>query len=218
MNYVNSENKELIEKIVQCVIKQLENSEKSSLEIPVNISARHVHLSQNHLEILFGKDYILTPIRELIQPGEFATKETVMVIGPKGVLKNVRVLGPIREKTQVEISKTDGYTLGINAPIRESGNHENTPGCTLVGPMGAFRLESGVICALRHLHMPEILAKQWNLKNNQLVKIETCGKRRVIFDKVQVRISSNYVLEMHVDTDEANASGIKSGDKVFLVN
>ena len=210
-------NNELVDKIVRCIVTQLRNQE-CSLEIPVNPSARHVHLSKDHLEMLFGKDYKLTPIRELMQPGEFAAKETVMVIGPKGVIQNVRVLGPLRDKTQVEISKTDGYTLGIDAPVRESGNHKDTPGCILAGPMGVVRLEDGVICALRHIHMPDDIAKQWNLKNNQLVEIATCGTRRVIFDKVLVRVSPDYVLEMHVDTDEANASGIRNGDKVLLIN
>ncbi len=210
--------KELVKKIVYAALSELEKSERGKLAITVNVSARHVHLSKEHLEILFGKDYTLTPIRDLMQPGEFAAKETVMVIGPKGVIQNVRVLGPVRKDTQVEISKTDGYTLGIDAPVRESGNIEGTPGCVLVGPMGAVRIEQGVICALRHIHMPEDVAKEWNIKNNQLVQVETCGKRRVIFDKVLVRVSPNFVLEMHVDTDEANAAGIKNGDKVFLIS
>ncbi|NLZ53669.1 MAG: phosphate propanoyltransferase [Thermoanaerobacteraceae bacterium] len=210
--------RELVEKIVRTALSQLENNQGTKLEITVNISARHVHLSKEHLEILFGKNYSLTPIRELMQPGEFAAKETVMVIGPKGVIQNVRVLGPLRQKTQVEISKTDGYTIGIDAPVRESGNLQDTPGCVLAGPMGAVSLEDGVICALRHIHMPEDLAKEWNLRNNQLVKVATCGERRVIFDKVLLRASPKYVLEMHLDTDEANASGVKSGDKVFLID
>lgn len=210
--------KELVKKIVYAALSELEKSERGKLAITVNVSARHVHLSKEHLEILFGKDYTLTPIRDLMQPGEFAAKETVMVIGPKGVIQNVRVLGPVRKDTQVEISKTDGYTLGIDAPVRESGNIEGTPGCVLVGPMGAVRIEQGVICALRHIHMPEDVAKEWNIKNNQLVQVETCGKRRVIFDKVLVRVSPNFVLEMHVDTDEANAAGIKNGYKVFLIS
>ncbi|MCG1013017.1 phosphate propanoyltransferase [Tepidanaerobacter sp. GT38] len=210
--------KELVGKVVCTVLSQLKDEERPKLEIIVNVSARHVHLSQEHLEILFGKNHTLTPIRELMQPGEFAAKETVMIIGPKGVIQNVRVLGPLRSKTQVEISKTDGYTLGIDAPVRESGNVQNTPGCVLVGPMGAIRLEQGVICALRHVHMPDDIAKKWNLRNNQFVKVATCGDRKVIFDKVLVRVSPKFVLEMHLDTDEANASGVKSGDKVYLIN
>lgn len=210
--------KELLKEIVFAALSELEKSESEKLAITVNVSARHVHLSREHLEILFGKNHDLTPIRDLMQPGEFAAKETVMVIGPKGVIQNVRVLGPVRNKTQVEISKTDGYTLGIDAPVRQSGNTEDTPGCVLVGPMGAVRLEEGVICALRHIHMPEDIAREWNISNNQFVKVETCGKRRVIFDKVLVRVSPKFVLEMHVDTDEANAAGIKNGDKVFLIS
>lgn len=217
MEYKDSE-KELINKITQCVIEQIKRNPKSSLEVTVNVSARHVHLSEKDLEKLFGKGYGLTPIRDLMQPGEFAAKETVMIIGPKGVLQNVRVLGPLREKSQVEISKTDGYAIGIQAPVRASGDHENTPGCILVGPMGVVQLQDGVICALRHIHMPDTLADKWGLSNNQMVKVETCSERKVIFDNVQVRVSPNYVLEMHVDTDEANASGIKSGDKVFVIS
>lgn len=217
MEYKDSE-KELINKITQCVIEQIKRNPKSSLEVTVNVSARHVHLSEKDLEKLFGKGYGLTPIRDLMQPGEFAAKETVMIIGPKGVLQNVRVLGPLREKSQVEISKTDGYAIGIQAPVRASGDHENTPGCILLGPMGAVQLQDGVICALRHIHMPDTLADKWGLSNNQMVKVETCSERSVIFDNVQVRVSPNYVLEMHVDTDEANASGIKSGDKVFVIS
>ena len=213
---VNSE--ELVEKIVRCVIDQLRDSAKPGPEITVNVSARHVHLSKEHLEILFGKGYELTPIRELMQPGEFAAKETVMIAGPKGVIQNVRVLGPLRKKTQVEISKTDGYALGIDAPVRESGNHKDTPGCILVGPMGALTLKDGVICAMRHIHLPKDLAEKWNLTDGQMVKVSSCGQRRVVFDKVLVRVSEKYLPEMHVDTDEANASGIKNGDKVYLIS
>ncbi len=217
MEYIDSE-KELINKITQCVMKQVKSNKKPSLKVTVNVSARHVHLSKRDLEKLFGKGYALTPIRELMQPGEFAAKETVMIVGPKGVLQNVRVLGPLREKSQVEISKTDGYAIGIQAPVRASGDHENTPGCILIGPMGVVQLQDGVICALRHIHMPCTLANKWDLRDNQMVKAETCSERSVIFDNVQVRVSPNYVLEMHVDTDEANASGIKSGDKVFVIS
>lgn len=217
MELKNNE-QELVKKIAQCVIEQIESIQKPSLKVTANVSGRHVHLCKKDLEKLFGKGHTLTPIRELMQPGEFAAKETVMIIGPKGILQNVRVLGPLRGKSQVEISKTDGYTLGIHAPVRESGNHENTPGCILVGPMGVVKLEDGVICALRHIHIPDTLAKEWDLSNDQRVKVATFGDRKVIFDKVQVRVSPNYVLEMHVDTDEANASGIKNGDKVFVIN
>lgn len=212
-----NQREELVEKITQCVINEIKKCENTPLEVTVNISGRHVHLCKKDLEKLFGKGYTLTPIRELMQPGEFAAKETVMVIGPKGVLQNVRVLGPLRDKTQVEISKTDGYTLGINAPVRESGNHTDTPGCILVGPNGAVKLQDGVICALRHIHMPDTVAKKRCIKDNEIVKVKTSGERKVIFDNVQVRVSPDYILEMHVDTDEANASGIKNGDKVIVI-
>ncbi|MFO7152337.1 MAG: phosphate propanoyltransferase [Bacillota bacterium] len=186
-------------------------------EVVINVSARHVHLSQEHLEVLFGKGYKLTPLRELMQPGEFAAKETVIVVGPKGIIQNVRVLGPVRKKTQVEISKTDGYTLGIDPPVRDSGNHEGTPGCVLVGPMGGVRIEKGVIAAMRHIHIPDWFAAENGIQDRSFLKVLVEGERKIIFDKVLARVSPNFVLEMHVDTDEANASGIKSGDRGFIL-
>ncbi|MGB9812216.1 MAG: phosphate propanoyltransferase [Thermovenabulum sp.] len=186
-------------------------------EVVINVSARHVHLSQEHVEILFGKDYKLTPLRELMQPGEFAAKETVMIVGPKGILQNVRILGPVRKKTQVEISKTDGFALGIEPLVRDSGNHEGTSGCVIVGPMGGVRIENGVIAAMRHIHMPTWFAEENGIKDKSYLKVLVEGERKVIFDKVLARVSPNFVLEMHIDTDEANASGVKSGNKGFII-
>ncbi|MGB9661238.1 MAG: phosphate propanoyltransferase [Moorellaceae bacterium] len=192
------------------------NGRRDTLEIPVGVSARHVHLSPEHVETLFGKGYQLTPIREL-QPGEYAAKETVTIVGPRGVLQNVRVLGPPRAKTQVEISKTDGFQLGLDPPVRDSGNHVDTPGCVIVGPHGAVKLEQGVICAMRHIHLPSEMAEQLGLKDRDVVRVKTStGERKVLFEDVLVRVSPNFILEMHVDTDEANAAGLKTGDRVRL--
>lgn len=204
-----------LDEVVKRVIEKVKAQKLR--EVVINVSARHVHLSQEHLEVLFGKGYKLTPLRELMQPGEFAAKETVIVVGPKGIIQNVRVLGPVRKKTQVEISKTDGYTLGIDPPVRDSGNHEGTPGCVLVGPMGGVRIEKGVIAAMRHIHIPDWFAAENGIQDRSFLKVLVEGERKIIFDKVLARVSPNFVLEMHVDTDEANASGIKSGDRGFIL-
>lgn len=211
---INADLKDLVKKILE---RNLCQSQTGYLRIPVNISARHVHLCPEHIEFLFGKNYKLTPIRDLMQPGEFAAKEQVIVVGPKGILQNVRVLGPSRKITQVEISKTDAYALGLTPPVRDSGNHADTPGCILVGTMGGLNIDKGVILAERHIHMPQEVAEKKGLKDKQMVKVRTEGKRKVIFENVLIRISPRFALEMHVDTDEANASGIENGDTVCLI-
>jgi putative phosphotransacetylase len=213
-----------IEELTRIIIKEIRDYEEKEgvksrrkIEVPINVSARHVHLSEEHMEALFGKGYTLTPIRDLMQPGEFAAKETVIVVGPKGILQSVRVLGPARKKTQVEVSKTDCYTLGLEAPVRDSGNHEGTPGCIIVGPVGAVKIEDGVIVAMRHVHMPKSLAEKIGIKDKDLLKVEAGEERKVIFENVLARVSEKFVLEMHVDTDEANAAGIKSQAKGYIL-
>ncbi|TYP55473.1 phosphate propanoyltransferase [Thermosediminibacter litoriperuensis] len=205
-----------LQDIVQKVKEKLYSINKFP-EVIINVSARHVHLSKEHLEMLFGKNYKLTPLRELMQPGEFASKETVILVGPKGIIQNVRVLGPIRKKTQVEISKTDGFVLGIDPVVRDSGNHEGSSGCILVGPVGGIRIEEGVIAAMRHIHMPTRFAEKYGIKDRSFLKVLVEGERKVVFDKVLARVSDHFVLEMHIDTDEANAAGVRSGDKGFLI-
>ncbi|WP_425291882.1 phosphate propanoyltransferase [Caldanaerovirga acetigignens] len=207
----------IVKKVIEKVKNGIDFKTKRVQEVVINVSARHVHLSQEHLEVLFGKGYKLTPLRELMQPGEFAAKETVIIVGPKGILQNVRVLGPVRKKTQVEISKTDGFVLGIEPLVRDSGNHEGTPGCVIVGPMGGVRIENGVIAAMRHIHVPARFAEENGIKDRSFLKVLVEGERKLIFDKVLARVSPDFVLEMHIDTDEANASGIKSGDKGLIL-
>lgn len=192
------------------------SSEGEVLRIPVGVSVRHVHLAQEHLEALFGRGYCLTPIREL-QPGHYAAKESVTVVGPRGVLPNVRVLGPTRGKTQVEISRSDAYILGLDPPVRDSGELEGTPGVVMIGPRETVNLIGGVILAWRHIHMPAALAGRLGLKDHALVQVQTGGCRRVVFDRTLVRVSPDYRLEMHIDTDEANAAGLSNGDHVRLV-
>ena len=172
-----------------------------SLTIPIETSARHIHLSQEDFETLFGPDAKLTYIKELSQPGQYACQERLTVVGPKGSFENVIVLGPCRSKTQVEVSVTDNRKLGIPSVIRQSGDISNTPGCTLIGPCGTVDLTEGVIVAKRHIHMTPIDAIRARVKD----VITTSFERSLIFSDVVVRVSPSFSLAMHVDTDEANA-------------
>ena len=174
----------------------------------VETSARHVHLSQEHLEILFGKGYELTVKKELSQPGQYACNERVTIVGAKKSLENVSILGPVRKETQVEVSLTDARSIGVSAPVRESGDIEGSGECTLIGPCGEVKLDKGVISAKRHIHMTTADSKVFNVvdKQNVQVVIESDG-RRLIFDDVVVRVNDTYALAMHIDTDESNAAG-----------
>ncbi|MBC7082789.1 MAG: putative phosphotransacetylase [Bacillota bacterium] len=185
--------------------------------VPVGVSGRHVHVTQKDLEVLFGPGYSLTCFKELSQPGQFAANETVTLVGPKGIIQKVRILGPVRKATQVEISRTDCYALGIDAPVRESGDLEGTPGIVIVGPYGALKLEQGVIVAKRHIHFTPQLAKEFGVTDGEIVMVRTSGPRALVFDEVVVRVREDFALDMHVDTDEANAAGLKQGDFVTLV-
>lgn len=174
----------------------------------VETSARHVHLSQEHLEILFGKGYALTFKKALSQPGQFACEERVTVIGPKKELKGVSVLGPVRKATQVELSMTDARSIGLTAPVRESGDLAGSAPCKIVGPQGEIELAEGVIVAKRHIHATVAEAKELGVENGQIVsvKVDTDG-RSLVFGDVVVRASDSYALAMHIDTDESNAAG-----------
>jgi len=187
------------------------------IPIPIGISARHMHLSRDHVDILFGKDHQLTPIFDLSQPGQFACEETVSVKGPKGEIKKIRILGPERSKTQIEISRTDEFKLGIDAPIRASGNVEESPGAILTGSAGSLELKEGVICALRHIHMSPADARALNVENGDLVKVEVDGPRELTFGDVLVRVKNTYRLEMHIDTDEANSAELSGSAVGFIV-
>lgn len=175
----------------------------------MEVSARHVHLSQEHLEILFGKGYELTSKKELSQPGQFACEERVAVIGSKGSFPAVAILGPTRPETQIELSATDARTIGVTAPIRESGDIEGSGGCKIVGPKGEIELDKGVIVAKRHIHATPEDAEKYNLKDKQIVsvKVET-QDRSIIFGDVVVRVNPSYFLAMHIDTDESNAGSV----------
>ena len=175
----------------------------------VEISAHHVHVSEKDLEILFGKGHQLTNKKDLSQPGQFACEERVTVVGPKREIKGVSILGPCRPQTQVEISLTEARSIGVTAPIRESGDLAGSPGCKLVGPCGEVEITEGVIAAKRHIHMTPEDAEKYGIVDKQIVsvKIPTEG-RSLIFGDVVARVSSSYALAMHLDTDEANAAAI----------
>ncbi len=177
-----------------------------SKEVMVEISARHVHVTQSDLETLFGKGYALTPKKDLSQPGQFACEEKVTVVGPKSSLK-ASILGPVRPETQIELSLTDARSIGVTAPIRESGDVAASGACKLVGPAGEVELTEGVIAAKRHIHMTPADAEKFGIKDKQVVsvKIPTAG-RSLVFGDVVARVSEKYALAMHIDTDEANAA------------
>lgn len=188
----------------------------ADLGIPTGVSNRHVHLCQADIEALFGAGYQLTPIKELKQPGQFAAKECVTIVGPKGSIQRVRVLGPARAETQLEVSKADCYTLGVQAPVRESGDLTSSADALLVGAAGFCHLDSKVICAQRHIHMNQEDAMRFQVQNGQRVKVRAGGGCGLVFEQVVVRVSPAYALEFHIDTDEANAAGLRSGQDVFL--
>jgi len=189
----------------------------SNMMLPVAISNRHVHLSQSDLEVLFGKGFELTKMKDLSQPGQFAANEQVDLVGPKRTISGVRILGPARKTTQAEISVTDAFTLGVAPVVKNSGDLEGTPGVKLVGPAGEVVLDRGCIVASRHIHMHTSDAENFGVKDKDVVSIRTGGLRPVVFENVLVRVNPDYGLEMHVDTDEGNAALLKNGTMVELV-
>lgn len=188
------------------------------MKVNVGLSNRHLHVSQSDLELLFGKDYELTIKKPLSQPGQYACEEIVDIVGPKGTLKNVRILGPTRKSTQVEISAADARVLGLDAPIKDSGDLAGSPGCKIVSSKGSTEISEGVILAARHIHMTPEDAEKCGVKDKDLVNVETSGERGVVFKNVLIRVSPSYFLELHVDIEEGNAAGLKNGDSVELIN
>lgn len=183
-----------------------------SKPVMVEVSARHVHLNREDLDVLFGKGYELTPVKELSQPGQFACQERVTLAGPKRELKNVIILGPARPKTQVELSLTDARGIGVMPPVRESGDINNSPGCKIIGPNGEVEISEGVIAAKRHVHMTPADAEKYGLADRAIVKVSIAqGERKTIYDDVVVRVHENFSLAMHIDTDEGNAAGVGAG-------
>lgn len=184
--------------------------------IPVEVSAHHIHLTQPDVEALFGPGHQLTKHADLSQPGQYACKEQLTIVGPKGRIERVRVLGPARKATQVEIAMTEQFKLGIQPPIRESGDIEGSPGCSLEGPAGSVAIAKGVICALRHIHMTPNDALRYGLKDKCTVRVRVPGDRELVFGDVRIRVDASFALAMHIDTDEANAANLKNGAQGFI--
>lgn len=188
-----------------------------SKQVPIGVSARHIHLSSEHIEKLFGEGYVLTEMKPLSQPGQYAANETVAVVGPKGTFSKVRILGPARKRTQLEVSRTDAFALGVNPPVRESGDIAGSAGVTIQGPAGEVVMEEGVIVAARHIHFHSSDAERFGIQDKQKLSVRVGGERGVVFEHVVARVSNDYALDMHIDTDEANAAGIKNGDHAEIV-
>ena len=204
--------------IVKKVISEVETTNTQSNEIPVGISNRHIHLNKEDLETLFGKGYELTPIKELSQPGQYACKETLTLVGPSmRSIENVRVLGPLRKQSQVEISMTDSFVLKVKPPVRESGKTEGSAPVIIVGPKGIVSLKEGCIIANRHIHMSPADAAHFGVKDGDYIDVDAfSGTRKTRWFDVQIRVNDAFRLEMHVDTDDANAVGFKNGSKVTV--
>ena len=200
-------------------MKSAPNAEsKAEGGIPIGVSNRHIHLSTADLETLFGAGYELTPIKELSQPGQYAFKEVLTIVGPSmRPIENVRVLGPVRKASQVEISATDSYVLKVKPPVRESGNIKDSAPIRIIGPKGVVELSEGCIIANRHIHMSPSDAVEFGVSDGDYVNIDVNGKRRTRWFDVQVRVHKDFRLEMHVDTDDANAAGIGNGFVVTVV-
>jgi putative phosphotransacetylase len=200
-------NQTLVNEIVRKVVEVI----KERQAIPVEVSARHVHLSQQHIEILFGNDYKMTKKKDLSQLGQFQCNERVTLIGPKGVIQGVAILGPARHKTQVEISKTDARVLGVDPPVRESGQLDGSASLYIATEKAVIEARGSVIVAKRHIHMTPEDAKNFNVHDKQIVSVRVKGDRTVVFEDVVVRVSSHFKLNMHIDFDEANAAGCRTG-------
>lgn len=201
--------------IVEEVVKRIQQQQQNTFE--VEASGRHVHLSRQEIDALFGPGYQLTKVKDLSQPGQFVCKERITVAGPKGLFQNVVILGPERSESQVEVSMTDTRILGINAPVRESGKTKGTPGVTLMNGSAVVTLSHGLIVAKRHIHMTPEDALKNKVSNSQIVQVKVEGTRPLIFDDVVVRISPRFATYMHIDYDEANACGLTKGARGYIL-
>ena len=209
---------EIVKKVVDACVSGGSEAMLSEGNVPVGISNRHIHLTREHVEVLFGKGYELTKLKELSQPGQFACKEQLTVVGPSmRAIEGVRVLGPERKRSQVEISRTDSYVLKVKPPVRESGDLDGSAPITIIGPKGIVTLSEGCIIANRHIHMSPDEAAMFGVKDCDYVTIQADGTRRTRWYDVQVRVHKDFRLEMHVDTDDANSAGIKNGSTVTVV-
>jgi putative phosphotransacetylase len=185
--------------------------------VPTGLSNRHCHLSQADIDVLFGEGHQLTNMKDLKQPGQFACEEKITVTGPKGSL-TMRVLGPARNQSQIEVSLTDGFALGVKPPVRGSGNLVGSPGGKLVGPKGEVEISEGIIAAARHIHMHTTDGERFGIKDKDVVDVEVSGDRGVVFKNVLARVNEAFALEFHVDIDEGNAAGLRNGDEVEIIS
>ena len=209
-----------ISAVAEAVLKALEsNNIGNTAGVPVGISNRHIHLSQEHVDILFGKGYQLQPLKDLSQPGQYACKELLTIVGPSlRPIEKVRVLGPVRSASQVEISRTDSFVLKVKPPVRESGKIAGSAPITIIGPKGIVTLQEGCIIANRHIHMSVEDGQRFAVKDNDYVTVDVNTERRTRFYDVQVRVHKDFRLEMHLDTDDANAAALKNGDMVTITD
>lgn len=187
------------------------------MQVPIGVSVRHIHLCSKHLAILFGEEYQLEHYRNLTQPYAFASQAQVTIRTEKHQFERVRVVGPLRSKTQIEISRSDAFLLGLKPPVRESGDLKDSPGITIIGPCGQITVEEGVIIASRHIHMSEEEALRLGIRNIEGVKVKIKGRKGGILDNVYLKIGPNYILELHLDTDDANAHMVDTGDIAYIM-
>ncbi|MDO5038046.1 MAG: phosphate propanoyltransferase [Tissierellia bacterium] len=206
--------KEITREEVQKTIRQVLDE---SLFVPIGVSNRHLHVDQETCDILFGKGHGLTVKAPVKQKGQFAANEKVDLVSPEGKITGVRILGPIRKENQVELSLADARALRLKVPVRDSGDHRGTPGLTLVGPKGSVKIDQGVIVAARHIHVPSDLAKKYQIVDGQMAQVSIGGQRGLLYHHVLLRVREDYVLEMHLDVEEANAGGIKNGDYARVI-
>ena len=215
MKYTEQDIKSLVEKVIEKVSSVGAETEG---DVPVGISNRHIHLTKEHVETLFGKGYQLTKIKDLSQPGQFACKEQLTIVGPSmRPIEGVRVLGPERKQSQVEISRTDSFVLKVKPPVRESGALSGSAPIIIIGPKGTVSLDEGCIIANRHIHMSLDEGAKYGVTDGEYVDVEMGGIRRSLFYDVQIRVHKDFRLEMHIDTDDANAAGVSNGDKVKII-
>ena len=211
-------NEVMIAELVSRVVGEMRAKAEGEPDIPIGVSNRHIHLTKEDVEALFGEGYELEKIKDLKQPGQYACRETLTIVGPSmRPIEGVRVLGPVRRRSQVEISKTDSFQLKVKPPVRESGELEGSAPITIIGPRGTVSLPEGCIIANRHIHMGLADAARYGVSDGDYVTVDAVGTKRTRWYDVQVRVSADFVLEMHVDTDDANASGIGNGTLVSIV-
>lgn len=212
---------DFIKQIVYKVISKLKGNEVATIHpqpFPVGISNRHVHLSRQDLDVLFGSGYELNMSHEISQTGQYAAKETVNLAGPKGCIEKVRILGPVRKQSQVEIMRGDKYKLGVNPPVRDSGDLKGSGAITIIGPCGSVHINEGLIISQRHVHMIPAEAAFYGVTDGEFVQVKAGTNRGITFDNVLIRVREDFVLEFHLDVDEANASGVENGEEAFLIN